>query len=218
MIPLSILNLTLATTAVSAASPQIYVTNTVTSDACPVSSVPAAANYTGFTHNKGTETRLRISNGGGTPSTILFQYLTLCPIVAGQSGLVGALASAFIDWSIQNGIATEDYVIAWVKGDTTDSINYLASEDADIAITYNAAAESRSLALNTSTSREYAFRDHFYLVGPKFVPSFVLPEILLTIPEFSTNPADLSAGSDTVHDMFDKIVTAGNAADAVCFA
>ena len=48
--------------------------------------------------------------------------------------------------------------------------------------------------------------------------SFVLPEILLTIPEFSTNPTDLSTGNDTVHDMFDKIVTAGYAADAVCFA
>ena len=72
MIPLSILNLTLTTTAVSAASPQIYATNAVTSDACPVSSVPAAANHTGFTHNKGTEPRLRISNGGGRSSTILF--------------------------------------------------------------------------------------------------------------------------------------------------
>ena len=152
------------------------------------------------------------------PLLFYLQCLTLCSVVAGQSGLVGALASTFIDWSIQNGIATEDYVIAWVKGDTTDSINYLASGDADVAITYNAAAESRSLALNTSTRREYAFRDHFYLVGPKFVPSFILPEVLLTIPEFSSNPADLSAGSDTVHDMFDKIVTAGNAADAVCFA
>ena len=85
------------------------------------------------------------------PLLFYLQCLTLCSVVAGQSGLVGVLASTFIDWSIQNGIATEDYVIAWVKGDTTDSINYLASEDADIAITYNAAAESRSLALNTST-------------------------------------------------------------------
>ena len=100
----------------------------------------------------------------------LFQYLTLCPIVAGQSGLVGALASAFIDWSIQNGTATEDYVIGWVEGDTTESINYLGSGDADIAITYNAAAENRSLALGVSIRREYAFRDHFYLLGPKFVP------------------------------------------------
>ena len=91
---------------------------------------------------------------------------------AGQSGLVGALASAFIDWSIQNGTATEDYVVAWVLGDTTQSIDYLASGDADIAITYNAAAENRSLALGISTRREYGFRDHFYLVGPKFVPSF----------------------------------------------
>ena len=162
------LTLTLAATAVAAsASHQIRAANT---SACPVSSVPAAANYTGTTHNKGTQTRLRISNGGGTPSTILFQYLTLCPIVAGQSGLVGALASAFIDWSIQNGTATEDYVIGWVEGDTTESINYLGSGDADIAITYNVAAENRSLALGISIRREYAFRDHFYLLGPKFVP------------------------------------------------
>ena len=61
--------LTLAATAVAAsASHQIRAANT---SACPVSSVPAAANYTGTTHNKGTQTRLRISNGGGTPSTII---------------------------------------------------------------------------------------------------------------------------------------------------
>ena len=58
------------------------------------------------------------------PLLFHLQCLTLSSVVAGQSGLVGALASTFIDWSIQNGIATEDYVIAWVKGDTTDSINY----------------------------------------------------------------------------------------------
>ena len=48
------LTLTLAATAVAAsASHQIRAANT---SACPVSSVPAAANYTGTTHNKGTQT------------------------------------------------------------------------------------------------------------------------------------------------------------------
>ena len=57
--------------------------------------------------------------------------------------------------------------IDWVKGDTTESIHYLASGDADIAITYNAAAENRSLKLSIATQRVYGFRDHFYLVGPE---------------------------------------------------
>ena len=46
-------------------------------------------------------------------------------------------------------------------------------------------------------------------------PWFILSEILLTVPKFSTNPANLSTGNDTVYDMFDKIVTAGNAPNAV---
>ncbi|GJN93649.1 hypothetical protein Rhopal_006706-T1 [Rhodotorula paludigena] len=68
---------------------------------------------------------------------------------AGQSGLVGALAKAYIDYSIANGTADSPYLIDWVTGDTTDSIRYLKSGDADIAITYNAAAEYQ--ALNSST-------------------------------------------------------------------
>jgi hypothetical protein len=58
------------------------------------SSVPAAAHYKGVKYNTGTEVTLRITNGG-----------------AGQSGLVGALASAFIDGSRENGVAQEDYVV-----------------------------------------------------------------------------------------------------------
>jgi ABC-type tungstate transport system permease subunit len=57
--------------------------------------------------------------------------------------------------------------IDWVTGDTTESINYLATGDADIAITYNAAAENRAMKLSVATKRVYGFRDHFYLVGPK---------------------------------------------------
>jgi hypothetical protein len=59
------------------------------------------------------------------------------------------------------------FEIDWVVGDTTDSIKYLSSGDADIAITYNAAAEYRALNLSIATKRVYGFRDHFYLVGPQ---------------------------------------------------
>jgi hypothetical protein len=61
---------------------------------CSKSSVPYQAQYKGVKYNKGTDVRLRISNGG-----------------AGQSGLVGALASAFIDWSRENGLAQQDYLV-----------------------------------------------------------------------------------------------------------
>jgi len=144
---------------------------------CIVPTVPAAARYKGLKYNSGSDTRLRISNGG-----------------AGQSGLVGALASAYIDWSRQHGGETQDYLIDWVTGDTTESIDYLATGDADIAITYNAAAENRAMKLSIATKRVYGFRDHFYLVGP------------------GANPANLT-NDDTVHDMFNKIVTTGNAAN-----
>ncbi|KDQ16286.1 hypothetical protein BOTBODRAFT_107157 [Botryobasidium botryosum FD-172 SS1] len=142
--------------------------------------VAPAKTYTGKKYNKGTEdqVRLRISNGG-----------------AGQSGLIEALASAYIDWSREYGGVKEDYRIAWITGDTTESIKYLESGDADIAITYNAAAEKRTIALKIAASPSvYGFRDHFYLVGPL------------------NNPAKLT-DNDSVHDMLNKIVTTGDAAN-----
>ena len=110
------------------------------------------------------------------------------PLPAGQSSLVGVLASAYIDWSHESGGEAHDYLVLavlisrigrvifdlslkidWVTGDTTESIsiNYLASGDADIAITYNSAAENRWLKPSIATQRVYGFRDHFYLVGPE---------------------------------------------------
>ncbi|KZP29918.1 hypothetical protein FIBSPDRAFT_851079 [Athelia psychrophila] len=142
-----------------------------------VSLVTAEVHYTGNTHNTGTKTRLRISNGG-----------------AGQAGLIKALAGAFIDWSRDHGGVDEDYVIDWVVGDTTESIKYLATGDADIAITYNAAAETRATDLKIATRKEWIFRDHFYIVGPKL----------------EGNPAGLD-DSDAVLAMLNKIVTAGDA-------
>ncbi|KIJ46994.1 hypothetical protein M422DRAFT_249281 [Sphaerobolus stellatus SS14] len=64
----------------------------------------------------------------------------------------------------------------------------------DIALTYHPAAEKRCKAV---FRREDAFKDHFYLVGPK------------------SNPAELNPSDDTVLDMFSKIVEKGNEDDAV---
>jgi len=160
---------------VSSIDPKVPVVSKLESH---VFKVAPTTTYAGNKYNKGTEVRLRISNGG-----------------AGQSGLIGALASAYIDWSRECGGETEDYLIAWITGDTTESIKYLKSGDADIAITYNAAAEKRALDLEIAAAPPvYGFRDHFYLVGPL------------------KNPADL-ADSDTIYDMLNKIVTSGDAAD-----
>lgn len=105
----------------------------------------------------------------------LLQYLTSFSIIAGQSGLIGALASDFIDWTVL-GTTIGEFRIDWVVGDTTESINYLESGEADIAITYNAAAEKRAMELGIATRSEYAFRDHFYLLGPKFVATSLSEE------------------------------------------
>jgi len=149
--------------------------STPANSSCPAPKVKYEKRYTGTSFNTGTEARLRISNGG-----------------AGQSGLVGALASAYIDYSRSTGSVQEDYAIDWVVGDTTESIYYLETGEADIAITYTAAAENRAMSLGVATKRVYGFRDHFYLVGPK------------------ANPARLSEWNDSVFDMFNKIVTTGN--------
>jgi hypothetical protein len=61
---------------------------------CPAPTLKAEKTYAGIVYNKGTVSRLRIGNGG-----------------AGQSGLVGALAQTFIDYSRKNGIAKEDYLV-----------------------------------------------------------------------------------------------------------
>ena len=90
---------------------------------CPPPTVPAQEKYAGVRHSTGTVSRLRIGNGG-----------------AGQSGLVKALAQAYVDYSRDNGLADEDYLVSparhrprsrsettrhqidWVLGDTTISI------------------------------------------------------------------------------------------------
>ncbi|KAJ3859808.1 hypothetical protein EV359DRAFT_75473 [Lentinula novae-zelandiae] len=141
--------------------------------------VPTKTYNGGYTDAK--EIRLRIANGG-----------------AGQSGLVGALADAFVKWCVEgNNSTVEDggeeqgtrvtktsaFLVGWYLGDTTQSLAYLSSGWVDVALTYNEAAEKAVLRSGKAV-------DHFYLVGPPF------------------NPAGLTS-TDLVHDAFAKIVDNG---------
>lgn len=69
---------------------------------CTNSTVKTTQTYTGATY-KGTEVLLRISNGGGESRSRAFPSAAhILVYSAGQSGLVGALASAFVDYEVSN--------------------------------------------------------------------------------------------------------------------
>lgn len=116
------------------------------------------------------QVRLRIGTGG-----------------SGQSGLLQALAEAFIKtyntpgriylaWAPrliyachssteQNG--TPQFSIEWYTSDTTVSIDYLKKKVVDIGITYHAVAEHTALTESIVDRVEYVWRDHWMLVGMK---------------------------------------------------
>ena len=91
--------------------------------------------------------RLRIATGG-----------------AGQSGLVRALAEGFIN-HLSKTEQCQPFGISWLKSDTTASFNYLGENAADVSITYHAAAEEIAIKQGIADRREYAWRDHWLLVG-----------------------------------------------------
>lgn len=126
-------------------------------------------------YSSASTVRLRVGNGG-----------------AGQSGLIGAFADAFIKWRVQE-FGEQPFLVEWYLGDTTQTLSYLSLGYIDVAFTYNEAAELAELKLGKAVKRELVFMDHFYLVGP------------------ASNPAKLDGSSDNVSDMFNKIVSSGNA-------
>jgi len=130
--------------------------------------------YSG-SHDGRAGIRLRVANGG-----------------AGQSGLIRALADAFIDYEVKNK-NRQPFQIGWFLGDTTQSLEYLENQDVDIAITYREAAENQALKNGYAVERVYGFRDHFMLVGPY------------------SNPAQLDSQTDDVLAMFNKITKLGRA-------
>ncbi|KAF8712507.1 PBP superfamily domain, partial [Rhizoctonia solani] len=153
---------------------------------CNVNNPAAEKTYYGVGNNKDTnagQVKLRISNGG-----------------AGLSGLVGALADEFITYMVNKtdiDKRVDPFRVEWVKGDTTETLNYLATGQADIGITYNKAAECQAMSDKVAARRVYGFRDHFYLVGPH------------------NNPAGLNVyqngtANQTVFTQFQKIVSTGN--------
>ncbi|KDQ59678.1 hypothetical protein JAAARDRAFT_153673 [Jaapia argillacea MUCL 33604] len=129
-----------------------------------------------------------VYNGGYTGATDI--YIRIANGGAGQSGLIGAWADAFIQYSVGKGHAP--FLIAWYLGDTTESLGLIEAGEVDIAVTYNEAAELQSINSGASSKRVYGFRDHFLIVGPK------------------SNPAGLDGSTDTALQMCNKIVSSGN--------
>lgn len=87
---------------------------------------------------------IRIANGG-----------------AGQSGLIGAWADAFIKYCVEEK-KREPFKVGWYLGDTTESLGLLAAGSVDIAVTYNAAAEKQSMDSGKSMIRSYGFRVSYF--------------------------------------------------------
>ena len=103
--------------------------------------------YCGTAKDCRVSVKLRIATGG-----------------AGQSGLLKALADAFID-DLVSKTECPSFAVSWIKSDTTASFNHLADGSADLSITYNSAAEQIAIAQGIAEKHVYAWRDHFMLVG-----------------------------------------------------
>ena len=109
--------------------------------------VEPAEIYYGATKDDKAPVKLRIATGG-----------------AGQSGLIRALADAFIDAHVSE-TKCPPFAVSWIKSDTAASFNYLADNSADLSITYHGVAEEIAIAQGVADKRVYAWRDHFMLVG-----------------------------------------------------
>ncbi|KAG5793659.1 hypothetical protein H9Q69_007309 [Fusarium xylarioides] len=137
---------------------------------------PEAVYGGGFDHSKNDTIKLLIANGG-----------------AGQSGLIKELANAYIKSRVGDG--EKPFQVGWIKSDTTYSIQYLKTGEADIGITYNPAAEEIAIKQGIAKSPSYyAFRDHFLLVGPKGNPANIskgdnIMTIFATLHEAAEGPA-----------------------------
>lgn len=136
----------------------------VTAQSSPPAIDPEAIYHGPFSSD---EIRLRIATGG-----------------AGQSGLLKALADAFIDEHVR-ATGCAPFAVSWLKSDTAFSFNSLAQGAADLSITYHPAAEQIALDQGFVARKVYAWRDHFMLVGQSqeqktFPPPSLLPSFSLT--------------------------------------
>ena len=109
---------------------------------------------------------------------------------AGESGVLQALAEEFLmsvmlsvlqcvivlSTQIANAMRTRDSpqkedsqeensAIEWYTTHTSDSFDYLQNGVVDVVITYHAAAELTAMNIGIAERAEYAWRDHWMLVG-----------------------------------------------------
>ena len=162
------------------------------------SKIQAAEIYDGTAGELELPTQLRIATGG-----------------AGQSGLLKALADAFIDDRVSR-TKCAPFAVAWIKSDTTSSFNYLADGSADLSITYNAAAEQIAITQGVADKQVYAWRDHFLLVGMPIQLSLSHGTIFihLGIQGPKDNPANLTVSPDsTIETLFSQLFIAAVASD-----
>ncbi|KAL2817011.1 hypothetical protein BDW59DRAFT_182353 [Aspergillus cavernicola] len=134
-----------------------------------------------------------VYNGGyGNTAQIL---LRIGNGAAGQSGLIEALANAYINSKVAKG--DQPFRIAWYKSDTTESINYLKDGTADLAITYTEAAENLAIEQGIAVApRHYIFREHFLLAGPHSNPAKLDPKADI-LHQISTLYTAAEAGNTT---------------------
>ncbi|KAK4694773.1 hypothetical protein P7C71_g2859, partial [Lecanoromycetidae sp. Uapishka_2] len=121
----------------------------MSSTATVAPAVPANATY----HFPKSEVALRIGTGG-----------------SGQSGLLEELAQEFIKFTSEKE-KRPPFAIEWYTSDTSQSIDYLQRKLVDVGITYHAIAENTALDDRIIDRVEYAWRDHWMLVGPKENPA-----------------------------------------------
>ncbi|RAL63040.1 hypothetical protein DID88_004125 [Monilinia fructigena] len=133
-------------------------------------------------------------NGNLSPNSFFLSPPVLLRIAtggAGQSGLIRALANTFIE-SEMHRTSCPRFSIAWLLSDTSASFNYLGRRAADCSITYHKIAEEMAIRQGIAERREYAWRDHWLLVGPK------------------ENPAGLplDTNNSTIYDLFSQLFMA----------
>ena len=73
------------------------------------------------------------------------------------------------------------FLIEWYTSDTTVSINLLRREIVDLGITYHSIAEQAALEDGIVDRVEYAWRDHWMLVGISFRKTLSI--VPLTFPQ-----------------------------------
>ena len=66
--------------------------------------------------------------------------------------------------------STHPFRIAWLASDTSASFTHLATAAADVSITYHAGAEAIAVQQGFVSRVEYAWRDHWMLVGMSRAP------------------------------------------------